>query len=367
MEKNTVGDDEKFMRYALELAKKGMGRTNPNPMVGSVIVKDGKIISEGYHAKYGEFHAERNAILSCGEDMTGATVYVTLEPCCHHGKTPPCTDIIIESGIKKVVVGCTDTNPKVGGKGIKILRDNGIEVITGVLEEECRKLNEVFFYFIETKMPFVVMKYAMTADGKICTHTGSSKWITSEKAREHVHYTRNSLAAIMVGIGTVKKDDPMLNCRIENGRDPIRIICDSKLRISEYSNIVNSADKIRTIIAANDDIDEKKADILRKKGIEIICAGDGRGRVDLYLLMKKIGAMNIDSVLLEGGATLNNSAMKSGIVNRVHVYIAPKIFGGGGKSPLEGTGIDTADSAYRLELTDTKFIGEDILLDYKVR
>ncbi|MBR1445082.1 MAG: bifunctional diaminohydroxyphosphoribosylaminopyrimidine deaminase/5-amino-6-(5-phosphoribosylamino)uracil reductase RibD [Firmicutes bacterium] len=367
MTKNTTENDEKFMRYALALAKKGMGRTNPNPMVGSVIVKDGKIISEGFHAKYGEFHAERNAILACKEDMTGATIYVTLEPCCHHGKTPPCTDIITESGIKKVVVGCVDTNPKVGGKGIKILRDNGIEVITGVLEEECRKLNEVFFHFIETKMPFVVMKYAMTADGKICTHTGSSKWITSEKARQHVHYTRNRLASVMVGIGTVEKDDPMLNCRIENGRDPVRIICDSKLSISEYSNIISTSDRIRTIIAANNSIDENKADILRKKGAEVICAGDGKGRVDLYLLMKKLGEMNIDSILLEGGATLNNSALKCGIVNRINVYIAPKIFGGGGKSPFEGTGVNTADAAYRLELINTEHIGEDILLDYKVR
>ena len=303
-------------------------------MVGAVVVKEGKIISKDYHHKCGEFHAERNALLKC-DDASGADLYVTLEPCCHQGKTPPCTDIIIEKGIKRVFMGSSDPNPLVAGKGKEILEKNGIEVISGVMKEECDSLNEVFFHYITTKTPYVVMKYAMTADGKIATVTGASKWITGEEARNSVHYDRHRYSGIMAGIGTVLADDPMLNCRIPGGKDPVRIICDSSLRTPLESNIVKTAAEIPTIIATVID-DENRYREYEEKGVKIIRTMPENGRVNLRELMIKLGAMNIDSILLEGGAGLNFSALQAGIVNRVKCYIAPKIFGGEtAKTPVE--------------------------------
>ncbi len=357
---------EKYMQMALDLAKKGIGKTNPNPMVGAVIVKDGRVISTGYHEKYGEFHAERNAILNCKEDMTGAEIYVTLEPCCHYGKTPPCTEIIIESGIKKVIVGCIDDNPIVENKGIQILRDAGIEVITGVLEDECRKLNEIFFHYITHKTPFVIMKYATTADGKIATRTGHSRWITGEVARKHTHETRNRVSGIMVGIGTVLADDPMLNCRIENGTNPTRIICDSTLKIPLDCNIVKTANEIPTIIATGNNYDKEKKKLLEDKNIKIITTS--KEKTDLKELMKILGEEKIDSVLLEGGGTLNYTALELGIVNKVQCYIAPKIFGGAtAKTPVEGFGVETADKCFSLELERTEMLGDDLFIEYNVK
>ena len=216
--------DQEYMLRAIQLAKKGEGWTNPNPMVGAVIVKDGKIIGEGYHKKYGELHAERNAIASLTESAEGAVIYVTLEPCCHHGKTPPCTEAIIEQKNRKVVIGSRDPNPKVAGKGVQILRDHGVEVETGLLEEECLSLNEIFFHYITTKMPYVAMKYAMTLDGKIASFSGDSKWVTGEKAREHTHFLRKKYRGILVGIGTVLADDPMLHVRVEGWKSPVRMV-----------------------------------------------------------------------------------------------------------------------------------------------
>lgn len=356
---------EKYMKRALELAKKGIGKVNPNPMVGAVIVKNGKIISEGFHEKFGGFHAERNAILNCCEDLTGAEMYVTLEPCCHYGKTPPCTEIIIQSGIKKVVVGCTDDNPIVENKGLKILKENNIEVITGVLEKECRKLNEIFFHYIKNKTPFVIMKYAMTADGKIATKTGHSKWITEKEAREHTHKTRNLVSGIMAGIGTIIADNPLLTCRIENGTNPTRIICDSTIKIPLDCNIVKTAKNVPTIIAAGKNYDKEKRILLENKGIEIITTE--KEKTDLKTLMHILGEKGIDSILLEGGSVLNYSALKDGIVNKIHLYIAPKIFGGNlAKTPIGGLGVETADMAYPLKTENIKTIGNDILIEYIV-
>ena len=230
-----IRSPQDYMRMALELAGQGEGKVSPNPMVGCVVVKEGKVIATGYHEAYGGYHAERNALLHCQEDTEGAELYVNLEPCCHYGKTPPCTEIILEKKIKKVYVGCLDSNPKVAGKGIEILRQHGVEVVTGILEEECRAINEVFFHYMKKKMPFTAMKYAMTLDGKIACETGDSKWVTGTEAREHVQCLRNRYRGIMAGIGTVLKDDPMLNCRMEGGTNPVRIICDSRLRIKERS------------------------------------------------------------------------------------------------------------------------------------
>ena len=362
---------EKYMRYALELAKKGVGAVNPNPLVGAVIVKDDRIIGEGYHKKYGELHAERNALADCrrrGENPEGAVIYVTLEPCCHYGKTPPCTEAIIESGIKTVYIGSKDINPLVAGGGIAVLREHGIEVVTGVLEKECDSINEVFFHYIKTKLPFVVMKYAMTMDGKIATYTGASKWITGEAARHKVHEDRNRYAAIMTGVGTVLKDNPLLTCRIENGNNPIRVICDTNLRTPLNANVVVTAKEIPTIIATCcKDIQKYRPYI--DAGCEILTVREKSGDnaktvIDLTDLMKKLGEKKIDSVLLEGGAAINWSALSAGIVNKVQTYIAPKIFGGEtAKCPVGGIGAEAVSEAFGLEIKSVSRIGEDILIE----
>ena len=358
---------EEYMRRALELARKGEGHTSPNPMVGCVVVKDGRIISEGYHEKYGEFHAERNALTCCTEDTAGADLYVTLEPCCHQGKTPPCTDIIIEKKIARVFVGSMDSNPLVAGKGVQILRDHGIYVETGILDAECRKLNEVFYHYIATKTPFVVMKYAMTLDGKIACATGDSKWVTGEIARTQVHRMRGRYRGIMVGIGTVLADDPMLNCRVEGGVDPVRIICDSNLHIPTESQIVKTASDIETIVACSQEAleSERKQEKIRRlkeAGIQII-GTEGAHGVNLVELMKKLGGQNIDSILLEGGGTLNASALEDGIVNKVYAYIAGKLIGGmDARSPVEGMGIDRMADAITLQNVEIEKLGDDFCI-----
>ena len=250
--KKEVEEMEKqdFMRRAMALAKNGIGAVDPNPLVGAVIVKDGEIIGEGWHARFGGLHAERNALANCRTCPEGATIYVTLEPCCHYGKTPPCTEALLEAGIAKVVIGSRDPNPKVAGKGAAILRAAGVEVEEDFLQEECDALNGPFFHYITTKRPYVAMKYAMTADGKIATVTGASQWITNEESRHHVHQLRRRYPAILAGIGTVLADDPMLNCRLgDDGRNPIRIICDSKLQIPPESKLVQTAKDIPLLVA----------------------------------------------------------------------------------------------------------------------
>jgi len=359
--------DREYMKRALELAQMGLGTTNPNPMVGAVIVKDGRIIGEGYHRKYGELHAERNAIANCKEDMHGATIYVTLEPCCHYGRTPPCTEAIIENGFARVVVGSMDPNPLVAGKGVEILRSHGIEVETGVMKEECDAINYVFFHYISTKMPYVVLKYAMTADGKIATVSGASKWISNEKSRENAHALRARYAAIMVGVGTVIADDPMLNCRIEGGRDPIRIICDTNLRTPLDSKIVKTSRDIRTIIATACD-DEKKISEYESSGCEILKCDKKDGHIDLKALMVKLGEMKIDSVLLEGGASLAGCAVKDGVISEVTAYIAPKLFGGStAKTPVGGDGIEKVEDALMLDEPKIELICGDVMIRWKVK
>lgn len=357
--------DQEYMLRAIQLAKKGEGWTNPNPMVGAVIVKDGRIIGEGYHKKCGELHAERNAIASLTESAEGATIYVTLEPCCHYGKTPPCTEAIIEQKIKKVVIGSRDPNPKVAGKGAQILRESGITVVQDFMREECDRLNPVFFHYITTKTPYVVMKYAMTLDGKIATKTGASKWITGELARQEVQHMRHRYMGIMAGIGTVLADDPMLNVRVEGWKSPVRIVCDSSLRIPLDSQIVRSAKEYRTIVAyagreENEEITEK-IERLHAKGVDTVCCLDEKGQIDLKKLMIYLGNEGIDSILLEGGGTLNDSALRAGIVKEVHCFIAPKLFGGkNSKTPVQGIGIELPSEALKLKCTDICRIGEDI-------
>ena len=360
--------DQNYMLQAIQLAKQGEGWTNPNPMVGAVIVKNGRIIGKGYHKKCGELHAERNAIASLTESAEGATIYVTLEPCCHYGKTPPCTEAIIEQKIKRVVIGSRDPNPKVSGKGIKMLQEAGIEVIEDFMREECDRLNPVFFHYITTKTPYVVMKYAMTLDGKIATKTGASKWITGEAARAEVQHMRHRYMGIMAGIGTVLADDPMLNVRVEGWKSPIRILCDSGLRIPLDGQIVKSAGKYRTIVAyADSENTEAKGKRLHEMGVETICCPDENNQVDLKKLMKYLGEEGIDSILLEGGGTLNDSALRAGIVQEVQAFIAPKLFGGmNSKTPVEGIGVRFPSEAVKLKCTDICQIGEDIRITCQV-
>lgn len=359
-------NDEAYMNLALEYAKKGCGWVSPNPMVGAVIVKNGKIIGTGYHERHGGLHAERNALACCTKSPQDSTLYVTLEPCCHFGKTPPCTDAILESGIRRVVVGSVDPNPLVAGKGIQILRQNGIEVTEGVLNEACTELNKVFFHFIRTKTPYVLMKYAMTMDGKIATRSGESKWVTGEIARRRVQEDRHRYTGIMVGVGTVIADNPLLTCRLPDSKNPMRIICDSRLQTPLQSQVVKTAEQIPTILATCC-LDEARARPYREAGCEVLMLPAKDGHIDLRALMVELGEKSIDSVLLEGGGTLNWSALQSGIVNKIQAYIAPKLFGGAeAKSPVEGLGVRSPECAFQLTPPQVTRLGDDILLESEV-
>nr|WP_279306196.1 bifunctional diaminohydroxyphosphoribosylaminopyrimidine deaminase/5-amino-6-(5-phosphoribosylamino)uracil reductase RibD [Paeniclostridium sordellii] len=355
--------DKHYMKIALDLAKEGKGKANPNPLVGAVIVKDKKIISKGYHKKYGEDHAEVNAFKNAKENVAGATMYVTLEPCSHYGKTPPCVDKIINNKISRVVIGMMDPNKLVSGQGIKKLQDAGIEVEVGVLGEECKKLNEVFIKYIKNKKPFVVLKAAMSLDGKISTSSGESKWITGNKSRSEVHKLRNDLSAIMVGVDTVIIDNPYLTCRIVDGRNPIRIIVDSKLRIPKDSNVLENTNDIKTIIATTEKAAKEKIDYLKNIGVWVIKTKSTDEKVNLKELMIKLGELKIDSILLEGGSMLNYSALEVGIVDKVLIYIAPKIIGGvNSKTPVGGNGIEQLKDAFKIKDLNISMVSEDVLI-----
>lgn len=359
-------DSRDYMLRAISLAKKGVGWTNPNPMVGAVIVKNNRIIGEGYHQRCGELHAERNALASIKESAEGATMYVTLEPCCHYGRTPPCVEAIIEHKISRVIIGSRDPNPLVSGKGARILSEHGIIVEQDFMRAECDAINPVFFHYITTGRPYAVMKYAMTLDGKIASRTGASKWITGEIARKHVHSLRGRYSAIMVGIGTVIADDPMLNCRIEGGHQPTRIIVDSHLRIPLESRICKTAGEFPTMVACAE-YNKEKSDILNKMGIRVICTPDENGTVDLKELMKRLGEERLDSVLIEGGGRLHEAALRAGTVNHVCAYIAPKLMGGEtAKTPIEGLGAELPSQAAKLGNLQITHLGKDILLEYDV-
>lgn len=359
-------NDSEYMQEALKLAEKGRGWVSPNPMVGAVIVKNEKIIGQGYHERYGQLHAERNALLSCTESPRGATLYVTLEPCCHHGKQPPCVDAILEAGISRVVVGSSDPNPLVCGKGIRILREHGVSVTEHVLQEACDRLNQIFFHYIQTGRPYVIMKYAMTMDGKIAAYTGASKWITGEIARSHVQQQRHQCTAIMAGVGTVLADDPALTCRLPEGKNPIRIICDTRLRTPLTAQVIATAGQIPTILATCcTDPDRKKR--YEDLGCQVMAVSEADGHVDLKVLMQQLGRQNIDSILLEGGGTLNWSALESGIVQKVQTYLAPKLFGGASaKTPVEGIGVSVPSDAVLLKNSVITKLGEDFLIESEV-
>ncbi len=356
--------DERYMRRAIELAALAAGKTNPNPMVGAVVVKNNKIIGEGYHQYIGGLHAERNALANCTESPEGATIYVTLEPCCHYGKTPPCTEAIIENKLAKVVIGSSDPNPKVAGKGAKLLREAGIEVEEDFLREECDTLNPVFFHYIQNKMPYVALKYAMTADGKIAVNSGESQWITGEIARNHVHQLRNYYKGILVGIGTVLQDNPLLTCRLPAGRNPIRIVCDSHLRMPIDCQLCNSTDQAPVIVACIDDPQGKQA-ALEAKGVQILFVKEASGTIDITDLLTKLGQQDIDGILVEGGGRINAAFVKEKQVHHVYAYVGAQIFGGINEyTPVSGSGIEAVADSLKLTNPKVQTFGTDILIEY---
>lgn len=355
--------DEKYMRLAMQLAGNAIGRTSPNPLVGAVIVKDNRVVGCGWHRKAGTPHAEVHALNQAGELAQGADVYVTLEPCAHYGKTPPCAKALVEAKVKNVYGGLLDVNPKVAGKGFKILEDAGIHVEYGFLQDELRKQNEVFFKWIEHKKPFIVLKAAMTLDGKIATATGQSKWITNETSRAYGYKLRDIYDGIMVGINTVIEDNPMLTARVDGGKNPIRIVVDSSLRIDINANVVQDK-SAKTIIATTDKADKDKILKLQAQDVDVIVVDkDENDKVDIEKLLDILGQQNICSILVEGGAALSGSFVAKKLVDKVYFFIAPKIIGGKeAKTPVAGTGILNLQEALALKDIQIEKLEEDILI-----
>lgn len=356
--------DYEYMQLALDLAASAKGNTNPNPVVGAVLVKDGVIVGTGLHRKAGEPHAEVHAFRMAGEHAKDATLYVTLEPCSHYGKTPPCAKLVKESEVSRVVVATTDPNPAVAGRGINMLREAGIEVEVGLLEKEARKLNERFIHNMLTSKPFVISKFAMTLDGKIATRNGQSKWITSEEARLQVHELRHEVDAILVGIGTVLADNPSLTTRLphRNGKNPIRIILDSELKTPLNANVTDTSEA-PTIIVCSTNVDEAKKSQFLEKGVKILSIEKNTDGLKLDDMLDELYKLGITDVLVEGGAEVNASFLRAGFINKFLVYIAPKILGGrNSKTPFTGLDVDTMDAALQLEFDSFEMVGPDICI-----
>ena len=356
-------DDERWMKRALHLAEKGRGRTSPNPMVGAVLVKRGKVVGEGYHARAGEPHAEIVAIKNAGEKAKGATLYLNLEPCTHYGKTPPCVPAVIEAGVKKVVAGMEDPNPLVKGRGVARLKQAGLNVKIGVLEKECHRLNEAFSKYIVKHEPFIILKVAATLDGKLATRNGESQWITGETSRRFVHRLRDQVDGVVVGIGTVLKDDPMLTARIRGGRDPYRIVFDSRLRIPENAKVVDLSPS-KTIVATTEMASQDKIARLRKKGVRILISDSKSGKVDLKVSLLKLGEMGMMNLLVEGGSEISGSFLDQGLIDKIFFFLSPRLIG----DPLapgmfSGAGFASLKGAISIKDLKVRRIGEDILLE----
>lgn len=352
-----------MMRRALSLARRGVGKTSPNPAVGCVLSRDGEIVGEGWHRKAGTPHAEVHALRRAAERARGADVFVTLEPCSHHGRTPPCAEALIAAGVARVFIGMQDPNPLVSGKGMAALRAAGIGVECGILERECRLLNEPFIKHVTTGLPFVILKSAMTLDGKTATASGDSKWITSEKSRKYVHKLRAQVDAVMVGVGTVVADDPQLTCRMGvSGRDPLRVIVDSRMRIPLGSALFALDSPARTVIATIAK-DPARAAELEARGAEILLCGEADGKVDLKDLLARLGGRGVQSVLLEGGRELAGAAVREGLVDKFLLFFAPKLLGGAdGYGLFGGYGASRmADAQHIRDLVVRRF-GDDILV-----
>ena len=365
-----------FMERAIELAKKGGGKVHPNPLVGAVIVRNGEIVSEGFHHEYGNLHAERDALKNAREnniDVSGCDMYVTLEPCCHQGKQPPCTQAVIESGISRVIIGSRDPNSLVNGKGVEALRKAGIEVVQDFMKDECDSLNDIFFHYIRTGMPYVAIKSAVTADGKTALSSGESKWITGESSRKHVHFLRGNYSCIMTGINTVLADDPMLNSRIdcEGIKNPARLVIDSRLEIPFSSRLVRTASEIPLVVFTLKNQNEEKKNKLKEKSVLVVEVDpDCDGHVDLDQVLIWLGKNKYDSVLVESGGLLNSALLcrKKCLVNRLYLFIAPKIFGGTQRprTCVQGIEVESIENCVRLSEPKVTLFDGDVLLDYKI-
>jgi diaminohydroxyphosphoribosylaminopyrimidine deaminase/5-amino-6-(5-phosphoribosylamino)uracil reductase len=358
----TAEGDARWMQRALRLAARGQGRTSPNPMVGAVVVQKGELVGEGYHREVGGPHAEVWALRQAGDRARGGTIYVTLEPCSHHGRTPPCADALVQAGLGRVVAAMVDPNPRVSGAGLERLREAGIEVEVGVLEGEARRLNAAYIKHTVEGLPLVSLKAAMSLDGKIATASRESRWITGERARAVGHRLRAMHDAVMVGMGTVLADDPRLTVRQARGRTPRRVVVDSKGRTPTEAAVLK-ADQIPVIIAVTEGAPEGKTAALRGAGAEVIEVSSRDGRVDLQGLMQDLASRQIQSVLVEGGGTLAEGLLAAGLVDRVYFFIAPKIIGGAtAPTPVDGAGIAELSQAWRLERVQVRRVGEDILI-----
>lgn len=354
-------NDQYYMQLALDLASSAKGKTNPNPLVGAVIVKEGSIVGTGIHRKSGEPHAEVHAFRMAGEHAKGATLYVTLEPCSHFGKTPPCANLVKESGVQRVVVAMEDPNPSVAGRGIQLLRDAGIEVEVGLLEKQARRLNERFIHNMVASRPFVISKFAMTLDGKIATYNGHSQWITGEEARQDVHELRNEVDAILIGIGTVLKDNPALTTRLKGrtGKNPTRIILDRQLKTPLDAQILKT-NIARTIIVTAEG-QQEKTHTFKNTGAEFIYVPLVEGKLDLHSMLDQLYKLGITDVLVEGGGEVNASFLRDGLIQKFLIYMAPKVLGGRHSiTPFTGMDVETIDAAMLLDFADIEKIGEDL-------
>ena len=358
--------DEEYIKLALKLARRGLGWASPNPMVGAVLVKDDHIIGQGYHRRFGGNHAEINALQNASADPSGATLYVTLEPCCHYGKTPPCVDAIIKNKIKKVVIGTLDPNPQVGGKSVKLLTERGIETRVGVLAEECRDLNEPYFKYMTTGRPLVTLKFAQTLDGRIATASGDSRWISSEEFRKMAHRLRASNDAILVGINTILADNPQLTVRLVRGRNPTRVILDSRLRISPDCEIVKTRDVAPVVIATTAQADRERFSRLRELGIDVLdLQSDESGGINLKHLLRELGQRNISSLLVEGGARVITSFLRQKLADRVVVAVAPRILGKG-TDAVGDLDIIQLSQAFKLTFQKISRAGADIVIEASI-
>jgi len=361
-----MASDEHYMWHAIELAKKGVGKTSPNPAVGCVIVADGKIVGAGYHEKAGMPHAEAVALEDAGGLANGATAYVTLEPCCCYGRTPPCTQALINAGIVRVVAAMQDPNPQVSGNGFKELERAGVDVEVGLLEAEARKLNDAYSTYIKRNRPYVTLKAAVTLDGKIATRTGESKWISGDEARHYVHELRDKADAVLVGVNTVIKDDPLLTARPvgREGKPIKRVILDSKLRIPEYAKVLNEENEdIETIIATTQNAPLATVRALEKPNVKVLFVDESGGRVDMQKLMVELARDGITDLLIEGGAEIYASALEAGIVDKVLLFVAPKILGGDSKSVVGGAGAEKLAQAINLRNLTAKKMGDDLMIE----
>ncbi|MGB9667392.1 MAG: bifunctional diaminohydroxyphosphoribosylaminopyrimidine deaminase/5-amino-6-(5-phosphoribosylamino)uracil reductase RibD [Thermosulfidibacteraceae bacterium] len=354
-----MGTDEKYIKACLNLAKRSGNRTSPNPLVGCVVVKDGRIISKGYHKKFGDLHAEREALAKLNYQAEGATLYVNLEPCCHWGKTPPCTEAIIESGIRRVIIGMTDPNPKVRGKGIETLKEAGIEVRVGVLEKECKYLNRGFIKWIQSGIPYVIIKWAQTVDGKIATINGESKWISSESSLRYAHSLRAFCDAVIIGKNTLYKDDPQLTVRFVKGHNPKRVILCNKIEIKRDFNVITYEPNNTWFFGTS--IDKESKELLIKKGVRFTILKEREGNLDLKEVLSILGQEGITKVLVEGGRRIIGHFIKEELFDEISTVIAPKVMGSG-ISAVETTIASKMDEVKKLYLYSVRRLGEDVLL-----